>query len=159
MLMKELDIINERLKQLAFTKTQPFCYGCYAEAPKGTCKTCGSDDLMRLLPGVGCEYGTDWVVTNLIEENLTPVNSEEAFEESIRQCYPETVHVGWLELDTVTTIKEMDPISWDLAQSEWLSNEEAEGLIVTFDNGNSHYYLSDIESYLNGAESESQVGA
>ncbi len=49
--------LMEKLRKLAFKKTIPFCYSCYSEAPTGVCSACGSDDLMRLLPGVGCEYG------------------------------------------------------------------------------------------------------
>ena len=49
--------IQEQLNQLALKRSIPFCYGCYREAPKDKCLYCGSDDFMRLLPGVGCEYG------------------------------------------------------------------------------------------------------
>ena len=49
--------INEKLEKIAYSKTIPFCYCCYKEAPSGTCKSCHSDDLMRLLPEYGCEYG------------------------------------------------------------------------------------------------------
>jgi rRNA maturation endonuclease Nob1 len=49
--------LTNQLKQIAIYITTPFCYGCYVEAPKGRCIKCGSDDLMLLLPGVGCEYG------------------------------------------------------------------------------------------------------
>jgi len=39
--------------------------------------------------------------------------------------------VGWLELDTVTVLKDMDPVSWRCAQSEWESQEADEGNIVS----------------------------
>lgn len=42
--------IQEKLEQLAFNRTTPFCYGCYVKAPKGVCPHCHSDDLMRHLP-------------------------------------------------------------------------------------------------------------
>jgi hypothetical protein len=66
--------IETKLEELAFKRTIPFCYGCYTEAPSGRCKTCGSDDLMRLMPSVGVEYGTDWVIKQILLEELTPVN-------------------------------------------------------------------------------------
>lgn len=138
--------IQEQLTKLALKKSIPFCYGCYQEAPTGRCESCGSDDLMRLLPGVGCEYGTDWIVRSILESELTPVNLEEAFEESVRQCYPETVQVGWMTLDTVTVMKEMDPVSWGLAQSEWESQESDEGSIISFDNGGTYFWSSDVEA-------------
>lgn len=140
--------ILEQLKTLALKKSIPFCYGCYKEAPTGRCVSCGSDDLMRLLPGVGCEWGTDWIVKQFIEDELTPVDTDEAFEESVSQCYPETVKVGWLELDTVRVLKEMDSVSWDMARSEWESNEADEGNLISFDNGGTYYWTSDVEGLL-----------
>lgn len=41
--------IQEKLEQLAYNRTTPFCYGCYVKAPKGVCPHCHSDDLMRHL--------------------------------------------------------------------------------------------------------------
>lgn len=54
--------LQTKLESLAFQKSIPFCYGCYTEAPTGRCNSCGSDDLIRLLPGIGCEYGTEWII-------------------------------------------------------------------------------------------------
>jgi len=132
--------IHEKLKELALKRSAPFCYQCYTEAPTGRCVTCASVDFMRLLPEVGCEYGTDWIIDHILETELTPVNIEEAFEESVRQCYPETTTVGWMtSLDTVSIMKEMDPVSWRCAQSEWESMEADEGNILSFDNGSTYY--------------------
>lgn len=140
--------ILEQLKRLALKKSIPFCYGCYKEAPTGRCVSCGSDDLMRLLPGVGCEWGTDWIVKHIIEDELTAVDTDDAFEESIRECYPETVKVGWLELDTVTVLRDQDPVSWEMARSEWESNEADEGNLISFDNGGTYYWTSGVEGLI-----------
>ena len=59
-------------------------------------KSCGSDDLMRLLPEVGCEYGTSWVIKHILETELEAIDLEGAFEESMRACYPEETKVGWI---------------------------------------------------------------
>jgi hypothetical protein len=115
--------ILEQLKQLALKRSQPFCYSCYEVAPSGHCKKCGSDDLMRLLPEVGCEYGTDWIVEHILKSELEPIDMDQAFEDFVRECYPETTKVGWMESDTVTLMKEMDPISWKCAQSDWECSE------------------------------------
>ena len=64
--------------------------------------------------------------------------------------------MGWLELDTVQTMKDADPISWDLARNDWLENEEGEGHIVSFDHGGSYHYTHDIERYLAGQEAVSE---
>jgi len=138
--------IQSQLESFAFKRSKPFCYSCYKEAPNGRCFSCGSDDLMRLVPGVGCEWGVDWVITHIVESELKSVNTEEAFEESVRSCYPEDVQVGWMKLDTVSVMKEMDPVSWSIARSEWESQEEEEGNLISFDNGSTYYQRDDVES-------------
>ncbi len=140
--------IEKKLQKIAYQKTIPFCYQCYREAPTGTCKTCMNDDLMRLLPGSGCEYGHDWIVKELLEESLTPADVSEIFEQMIEDCYGETTNVGFLELCTVSVMKDQDPISWDMAKSEYIDGLEQDGELITFDNGSSYYWVSDIEDYL-----------
>ncbi len=90
------------------------------------------NDLFRLLPGEGCDAGIGWVIEFLIREALTPVDVDAEFEESVRASVPETTKVGWLELDTVTIIRDMDPVSWELAQAEWIDLEEGEGHVTSF---------------------------
>jgi len=141
--------IKSQLEKIALAKTIPFCYGCYKEAESGKCKTCGSDDLMRLLPGSGCEYGTDWVIKELLAENLEPVDVDEAFEEFVRDSYPQSVTIGWMTFDAVSIMKEMDPVSWNCAESEWESQMSDEDLI-SFDNGSTHYWRSDLEGFIEG---------
>lgn len=140
--------MQKKLEQLAFNRTTPFCYGCYIKAPQGICSECHSDDLMRHLEGVGVEYGTDWVINHILEEELSSVDLEEAFEESIRLCYPEETTVGWAKFDTVELLKSQDPISWGCALSEYESQEESEEVIMSFDNGSTYYKTSDLEDLL-----------
>ena len=143
--------INEQLKQLALKRSIHFCYQCYERAPSGRCLKCGSDDLMSEYPGHGVEYGQEWIIEAILESELTPVNLDEEFEEYIRQVYPEQTTVGWMNnLDTVSVMKEMDPISWSCAQSEWESMEADEGNIVSFDNGSTYYWSHDLESFVDG---------
>lgn len=142
--------IQQKLEQLAYERTTPFCYGCYIKAPKGVCPQCHSDDLMRHLEGVGVEWGNDWVIKHILQEELTSVDIDEAFEESVRQCYPEEVTVGWITVDTVEVLKSQDPTSWRIARDEWISIEEEEGNILSFDNGETYYHLHDLESLLGG---------
>lgn len=140
--------IQKKLEELAFSRTSPFCYGCYMKAPKGVCPQCRSDDLMRLLEGVGVEWGTSWVIKHILKEELAPVNLEEAFEESVRQSYPEEVTVGWAKFDTVEILKTQDPVSWRCALIEYEAQEESEGSIMSFDNGNTYYWTYEIEKLL-----------
>lgn len=139
--------IQERLDKLAFKKSFPFCYGCYRRAPTGRCEICFTDDLMRETKE-GVEYGTEHVIEEILNEELTPVNLEEEFEESVRQCYPETTKVAWMEFDTATLAKEMDPISWRCALSEYESNEESEGNLISLDGGSTYFRTYEIESLL-----------
>lgn len=140
--------IQQALSRFAYKRSIAFCYSCYKEAPSGRCLYCYSDDLIRLLPGVECEYGIDWVIKELIQERLSQVDIEAEFEEEIRQIYPETTQVGWLTLETVETIKTVDQISWHLAQSEWVDNALEEEIITAFDSGEKYYRSSEIEHLL-----------
>lgn len=144
----KIKTIQNRLNEIALKESYPFCYGCYKRAPSGKCISCGSDDLMRELAGEGVEYGLEWVIKSLVRENLTPVNVSEIFEDSIRDCYPETTCVGWIEVDTVTCLKSYDPVSWSLAESEWVDSEVSDGILITFDNGSTYYSMTDLEYYL-----------
>lgn len=139
-----------QLTKLAFQRSKPFCYQCYKEAPTGCCETCLSDDLMRVVDGVGCEYGTDWVIDHILTTELTPVDTDEAFEQFVSECYPETTKVGWCEFDTVTLLKDQDPVSWSCAKSDWESQETDDGNIISFDNGLNSYWVHDVETLLEG---------
>lgn len=140
--------IQKQLEAIAFKRSIPFCYSDYIECHTGRCSKCGSDDLMRLVPGVGCEYGVDWVVKHILETELESVNLSEAFEESVRECYSETTKVGWMEFDTVTLMKESDPVGWRCALVDYESQEESEGNIVSFDHGCTYYEVSAIEDLI-----------
>lgn len=142
--------LKERLTALAYAKTHPFCYCCYKRAPSGRCLNCYSDDLMRELPGVGVEYGTDWVIESLVSENLTEADTERAFEETVSECYPETVKIGWIEYDTASAIKELDPTSWQMAEQEWIDQELDDGTLVEIKG--KYYSAHDVESYLDSQE-------
>jgi hypothetical protein len=143
-----MEHIVEALTQIAVSKAIPFCYGCYIRAAKGCCTKCLSDDLMFELPNVGVEYGTDWLLRELVREHLTPADTREAFEQSVAECYPETVKIGWIETDTISALKELDPISWDIAHSEWIDSEVSDGNLITFDNGSTYYSVHEIEDLI-----------
>jgi hypothetical protein len=140
--------IKNQLLEIAFKRSKPFCYSCYKEVESSRCSFCGSDDNMRLLPGVGCEYGIDWVIDHSVESELEPLNLEEAFEEFVRDAYAQNIQVGWMTLDTVTVMKEMDPVAWRMALSDYISQEESEGLITSFDSGDTYYSQRDLETFV-----------
>lgn len=140
--------IQEKLEQLAFDRTTPFCYGCYVKAPKGVCPHCHSDDLMRHLEGVGCEWGTDWVIKHILQEELTSIDTDEVFEDSIRGCYPEEAVVGWMKFDTVELLKSQDPISWRIAKDEYIDSLEQDEEVISFDGGSNYYWVHDLAHLL-----------
>ncbi|MDZ4661478.1 MAG: hypothetical protein SGJ18_07630 [Pseudomonadota bacterium] len=145
-----------RLKKIAELKSKPFCYSCYTEAPSGRCVQCGSDDLMRLLPSVGCEYGFNWVIADILSE-IENIDAEEFFEDSIRSCYEEETKIGWIKVNTATAIKELDPVSWDLAKSEWFDLEESEDRIISFDSGATYYDPDQLESEISKMEADLKI--
>lgn len=138
-----------KLEQLALQKSTPFCYSCYKEVSTDHCECCGSDDNMRLLHGFGCEYGLDWVYEEILKENLTPIDTNEAFEETVRSSLEsDSIKLGWMTLDAITVMKEQDPISWDMAKSEWEDFESSDENIISFNNGGTYYWMDDVENFL-----------
>lgn len=103
---------------------------------------------MRHLDVVGVEWGLSWIIDHILETELEPVDLNESFEESVRQNYPQETRVGWMTFNTVELMKSNDPISWNCALSEYESQEESEGKIVSFNNGSTFYNTIELEDYL-----------
>ncbi len=61
--------IQTQLHELALKRSLPFCYNDYIECPDGRCPKCGSDDLMRMFPGVGCGALTG-LLNQFLNQNL-----------------------------------------------------------------------------------------
>ena len=75
------DDLKEKLTALAFDITDNFCYGCYQVVKDENCPSCGTDDFMRQLEGVGVEYGVDWVIEHLIKEHCNRILSNNKVED------------------------------------------------------------------------------
>jgi len=103
---------------------------------------------MKITKNNDSEYGVDWIIKDIIEENLTPINCEEIYEQLIEDCYPETTQVGYLTLNTLEILKTQDEISWELAKSEYIDFLAQDEEIISFDNGSTYYLVSDIETYI-----------
>lgn len=147
-----MEDIETSLQLIAEKKSIPFCYGCYQRAPNGRCANCGTDDLMRELPGCGVEYGLSWIIQELLQEHVSPADTLESFEQSVADCYSETVKIGWIEYDTASAIKELDPVSWNMAHSEYVDSEVESGILITLDNGSTHYWRHEVEQFINDNE-------
>ena len=146
--MAKKETIYNQLTALAFQETKPFCYLCYREVKTSHCPKCGTDEFIRLMEGVGVEYGTEWVIEEILKEYLTPVNQEETFESMIEDCYPTETKVGWMDLNTADVLKTMDEVSWDIAKDEYISSLEEDEELMSFDNGSTYFWTSDIEELL-----------
>lgn len=140
--------IQIKLTELALERTTPFCYSCYQDCPNGHCNICGSDDLMRHLKGIGVEYGTDWIIEHILEEELHPVDINELFEEHVRACYPEMTQVGWMTFDTIELIKCHDLISWEIAHNEYVNDLKSNESNDYFFTDSASYLIYDVEKYL-----------
>ena len=88
--------------------------------------TCGSDDFMRHLTGVGVEYGTEWIIDHIIETKLEPVDGEEMFEELLDECYPE-ISIGCCTFSPSQVMKELDPVCFSIGTQENLDGLAQDG--------------------------------
>ena len=149
--MTHIQIIHGRLEQAAYNMTDNFCYSCYKVVKGDHCPTCGTDDFMRHLSGVGVEYGTEWVIGHLLKTRLTPVDGEEMFEELLDECYPE-VKVGCCTFSPSQVMKELDPVCFEIGVTENLDSLVEDGQLYEYDG--QYYDLADIDEMLDELEAE-----
>lgn len=143
------DQILEKLTQLAYAQSTPFCYMDYIKCPTGRCSVCGSDDLMLITNNDGPEYGVDWIIQRILNQEITPVDLEKTFEESHEDIYGEEINIAWCKFNPLEVVKQLDPISWKIAIDEWSNQMEEEEEFFTLDNGTTYYQSSEIENFLN----------
>ena len=136
------DDLRERLDALAFDITDNFCYGCYKVVKGDKCPSCGTDDFMRHLQGVGVEYGTEWIIEHLIKEHCSPIDCEEQFEELISETC-ETIKIGTLEYDPGYVLRNIDPVSFSCGVSDMFSDDDQ---YVEIDG--QYYNVYEIESMI-----------
>lgn len=154
--------IISKLDQLVMLKTQGFCYGCYIKADltdQGEkCPKCGSDDLMRILDGYGCEYGTESFYEQILEEigaNKCKAQFDENwYEEQLNEIYG-TVKICGVEFDAGHAYHELDPLTFDLGLSEEISNMEEDGEIIEIKD--QYYWVDQLEEILDAAIYDSEI--
>ncbi len=149
--MKNTQNIHERLENAAYKITQNFCYGCYKVVDGDHCPTCGTDDFMLHLSGVGVEYGTEWVIEHLLESRLDSVDGEDGFADMLDECYPE-IKIGCCTFSPSRIMRELDPIAFDLGVSEHLDSMAEDGLLYEY-RGN-YYNMDDLTDMLDEIENE-----
>ena len=139
------DTLEEKLEALAYEVTDNFCYGCYKVVDGDHCPTCGSDDFMRHLDGVGVEYGTSWVIESLIKEHCEAVDEEALFEELLDDCYP-MVEIGSCTFYPSDIMKELDPTCFRIGAQENIDSLVEDGQMYECDG--EYYNVFDIEENL-----------
>ena len=97
---------------------------------------------MRSLEIVGCEYGTDWGIEEILKEHLEPVDKENVFEEMIEDCYPTDTKAAWVEINNIDVLKEM------CLCDDYIYNREQNEEVMSFDNGSTYFWTSDIENLI-----------
>lgn len=137
--------IEGQLVELAYRMTDNFCYGCYRVVEGSHCPECHSDDFMRHMDGVGVEYGTEWVIVELIKEHCTAIDEEEAFDDMMDACYPE-ISIGYSTWQPSYVLKELDPIAYGLGVSENMQSLEEDEQVLQYDG--EYYHVSDIEEMI-----------
>ena len=100
---------------------------------------------MTLHRGHGLDWGLESAISEIISEELTPVDLERAFEECMREIYPASTTLGFLTVDTIDAMRTLDPVAWDLAQSENTDILESDELITSLDGGNTYFWTTDLE--------------
>jgi hypothetical protein len=156
--------IIEKLNDLVVLKCKPFCYGCYIKA-KSTddgyrCPRCGSDDLMNLLEGYGCEYGTESFYEPILDligaDKFVFDDSDDWFEGELTDFWGE-VKICGVAFEAGWAFKQLDTTSFDCRKTDYLSDLESEETIVEI---RGKYYDSDqlyelISDAVDEAERES----
>ena len=142
-----IEELKNNLEKIAFQKSTPYCCLCQADAPSGVCESCHSDDLMKRTDN-GVDWGTDWVISDLVEEHLSPIDGEEYFEASMKDCYSDEVKIGWLTLNPIDVIKTYDPTSWQIALNEYIDNLEEDGRVVTLGTASRYYWTDGVRKFI-----------
>lgn len=140
------EAIKEVLKQRAHDESRPFCYSDYItvkvdEQGNALCPKCGSDDLMRELEGVGCEYGLEWIIEHIVETEGEHIDVEELYRDLLDDCYPE-IKFGELMYSPAVVLEAVDPTAFRMGAVEYADGMIEDGLLIEL-NG-SYYRLAGV---------------
>ena len=67
----------------------------------------------------------------------------------IDECYPEEVKIGFIKVSTSNAIKELDPIAWRIAKSDYVSRLEEDASLLEF--GGYYYWFYEVEELIKGS--------
>ena len=149
--MTNLQTLHARLESAAYKKSDNFCYSCYKVVDGAFCPTCHSDDFMRHLEGVGVEYGTEWVIEELIKQHCEAIDDEELFDEMMDECYPE-IEIGCCSWTPSHVMSELDPTAYRIGVSEHADSLVQDDQLYECDGA--YYQMFDIEEMIDEIEAE-----
>ncbi len=149
--MTNLQTLHARLESAAYKVTDNFCYSCYKVVDGEFCPTCHSDDFMRHLEGAGVEYGTEWVITHLIEQHCTAVDGEDLFEEILDECYEE-VKIGYSTFSPSQIVKELDPTAFRIGAQENLDSLAEDSQL--YECNSDYYNTHEVEEMIDDIEAQ-----
>jgi hypothetical protein len=138
--------IKQLLKEQAHEESRPFCYGDYItvavdEAGNAFCPKCGSDDLVREVPGVGVEYGYDWVIEHIVETEGEKVDIKEMYADLLDEIY-EPIKFGELEYSPSQVLESVDPLAFHMGADEYADSLVEDGDLIELDSN--YYRLADV---------------
>ncbi len=136
--------IKQTLEERAHEESRPFCYGDYITVSvdkdgQAFCPKCGSDDLMRELPGVGVEYGYDWIAKHLVETEGEDVDIKEMYKDLLDEIY-EPIKFNELEYSPSQVLQAVDPVAFNMGADEYADSLVEDGCLIE---SNGKYYRLD----------------
>ena len=140
---KTLTLYNQ-LETLALKGASFFCCLCHLKAPTGKCDNCESDDLVS----ASSFFGVNWSIEDMIKEHLKPIDKEKAFEKQMKEHYPINTEIGWLEINTINTLKAVCPCDWNVACDNYIHSLAINEEVISFDNGLTYFWTSEIENFI-----------
>lgn len=143
-MMEATEQVKEALRLRAEEESRPFCYTDYVTIQADSqgryvCLKCGSDDLMRELPGVGVEWGYEWVMEHLVKEQGEEVDTAELYRDLLDEIYP-AVKIGELEYSASHVLETVDPVAFNMGANEYADSEVQDGRLIEL---NGKYYRLD----------------
>ncbi len=66
---------------------------------------------------------------------------------------------GFMKLSTSQVMEDQDPVSWDIAQGEYIDGLVQDEELISFDNENTYFWKHDVENYIEEVELEMEEAA
>lgn len=133
-MLNATDKIKAALKDLAHEQSRPFCYSDYMAVEvdasgNAVCAKCGSDDLMRELPGVGVEYGYEWIMEHIVSCDGEHVDIEEMYRDLLDEVF-EPIKFGELTYSASHVLESVDSVAFNMGASEYADSLVEDGSLI-----------------------------